>query len=83
LAINDGEDAKLAQKVAAANKLTAIIVPDPNREISIAYGVQVWPTVVSVGTSGLVTAIQFGTHTMTAAGRTASQAATSGRQAGM
>ena len=83
LAINDGEDAKLAQKVAAANKLTAIIVPDPNREISIAYGVQVWPTVVSVGTSGLVTAIQFGRHTMTAAGQTASQAATGGRQAGM
>ncbi|HZU45150.1 MAG TPA: TlpA disulfide reductase family protein [Terriglobales bacterium] len=82
LAINDGEDPKVAQEFANSNKLTATIVPDPNREISSAYGVQVWPTVVSVGTSGLVTAIQFGRHTMTVAGQPTSQAATGGRQAG-
>lgn len=65
LAINDGDDPKLARKVFDANKLTAILVPDPQREISIACGLQVWPTIVAIGRSGLVEAIQFSRHHMT------------------
>jgi peroxiredoxin len=60
LAINDGEPADVAKKVAAANRLTAIIVTDPKREISFAYGVTVWPTVVSIDAQGLVSDIRYG-----------------------
>jgi peroxiredoxin len=78
LAINDGDDAGTAQKAVESHKLTAIVVPDPKREISTAYGVRVWPTVISVGSTGLVTAIQFGRHTMTASGQPTAQAAAGG-----
>ena len=60
LAINDGESPDLIGKVAAENKLTATIVTDPKREISIAYGVNVWPTVIELDALGLVTGIRHG-----------------------
>jgi peroxiredoxin len=73
LAINDGDDPKLAQKVFDANKLTAILVPDPQREISTACGLQVWPTIVAVGSSGLVESIQFSRHHMEMSARSGAQ----------
>ena len=60
LAINDGDDPILAKKVAAENGLTATIVPDPQRDISLAYGVNIWPTIVLLDASGLVEGIRFG-----------------------
>lgn len=60
LAINDGEAPELAKKVAAKNGLSAIVVPDPERPISIAYGVNIWPTTIFLDASGLVKSIRYG-----------------------
>ena len=60
LAINDGEPADVAAKVFAANNFTATLVTDPARMISIAYGVSVWPTIVLVDASGVVTGVRYG-----------------------
>jgi len=60
LAINDGESVESARKAAYANKISATIVPDPERKISRAYGVSVWPTIVSVDDSGVVSGVQYG-----------------------
>jgi peroxiredoxin len=60
LAINDGEAPALAKKVAAENGLTAVVVPDPQRNISLAYGVNIWPTTVFLDASGLVRSIRYG-----------------------
>ncbi len=60
LATNDGEAPELVQKVAAENGLSAIVVPDPQREISAAYGVSIWPTIVSIDAFGLVREIRYG-----------------------
>jgi len=60
LAINDGEDPELAEKVGAENGLSAIIVADPERSISLVYGVNVWPTIVLLDAFGLVRKIRYG-----------------------
>lgn len=60
LAVNDGETAEAARAAAAANGISATIVPDPERRISGAYGVNIWPTIVSVDESGLVSGIIYG-----------------------
>jgi peroxiredoxin len=60
LAINDGETAEVAKKAAASHKLAVMLVTDPQRLISSAYGVSVWPTVVSIDASGVVTGIRYG-----------------------
>ena len=59
LAINDGEDRESAKRFAAANGVSAVVVTDPNRRISTVYGVNVWPTIVSVDAQGLVRAIRY------------------------
>lgn len=59
LAINDGDPAEVAAKTAASHKFTALVVPDPAREISAGYGVTVWPTVVSVDSFGVVSSIRY------------------------
>lgn len=60
LAINDGEARELAKRVAAENGLSAIIVPDPQRSISLAYGVNIWPTIVFIDAFGLVRKMRYG-----------------------
>ncbi len=60
LAINDGEASDLARKVAAEAGISAILVTDPKREISLAYGVDLWPTIVSVDATGLIAGIRHG-----------------------
>jgi peroxiredoxin len=60
LAVNDGEPAELARRVAAENRLSATLVTDPERRISLAYGVTVWPTIVFIDPSGLVRGIHQG-----------------------
>lgn len=54
LAVNDGESREVAEKAAGAAKLTAIVVPDPARSISRAYGVNAWPTLVFIDARGVV-----------------------------
>jgi hypothetical protein len=58
--INDGEDPELAKKVAAENGFTGVIVTDPERNISLAYGVTIWPTVIFLDAEGLVQSAQYG-----------------------
>jgi peroxiredoxin len=60
LAINDGEDPKLASSAAAQNGFTSIVVTDPDRKISVAYGVVLLPTIITLGSSGAVTGIKYG-----------------------
>ena len=60
LAINDGDDPASARAVAAESGITATVVADPKREISAAYGVSVWPTIVNVSPSGAVSGIRYG-----------------------
>ena len=60
LAINDGEAAEVAEKAAAENGLSANVVTDPARAISLAYGVNSWPTTVFVDALGLVRNLRFG-----------------------
>lgn len=60
LAINDGDDPAVARAVAAENGITAMLVTDPKREISLAYGVTQWPTIVTLDASGTVTGIRYG-----------------------
>ena len=62
LAINDGEPAELALKGAKENKLDAVIVTDPARSISSAYGVNTWPTTVTIDARGAIRGIRFGRH---------------------
>ncbi len=60
LAINDGEAPELAKKVAAQHGLSALVVTDPQRQISLAYGVNLWPTTVFVDSLGVVRDIRYG-----------------------
>lgn len=60
LAINDGEAPELAKKGAAENRLSVTLVPDPKRNISLAYGVNLWPTIVFLDAFGLVREIRYG-----------------------
>ena len=60
LAVNDGDDAEVARAVAAESGITATLVTDPKRDISLAYGVNLWPTIVSLNPSGIVTEIRYG-----------------------
>jgi len=63
LAVNDGEPTESAKRVAGENKLSATVVPDPDRQISRAYGVNIWPTIVSIDATGLVSGIRYGRMT--------------------
>jgi peroxiredoxin len=60
LAINDGDPEELATKVAGEYGVTALVVPDPDGQITRACGINVWPTLVFLDDSGLVTDIRFG-----------------------
>ena len=62
LAINDGEPLEVVNEITAEKGLTATIVSDAHRMISVAYGVNIWPTVVFLDASGVVTGIRYG-HT--------------------
>jgi peroxiredoxin len=60
LAINDGEAVEVAKQAAVENGLSATAVYDPRREISTAYGVNIWPTIIFVDALGLVRTIRYG-----------------------
>ncbi len=58
LAVNDGDPADLAKKIAAGNGMESNLVLDPHRRISGSYGVRVWPTTIYVNALGVITRIQ-------------------------
>jgi peroxiredoxin len=57
LAISDGEAAS------SSDLAPAIVVPDAKREIAKAYGVTMWPTIISIDESGIVRSIAYGRMT--------------------
>jgi peroxiredoxin len=82
LAINDGESPELAKRAAGQESLTATIVTDPRRQISRAYGVTIWPTIIGVDAFGVVRTIGFGRiHGDAAATSTAQNAGSNRRTA--
>ena len=60
LAINDGDPVETAKRVAAENRFSATLVTDPSRKISVAYGVDIWPTIISVDALGVARTIRQG-----------------------
>ena len=61
IAINDGDSADLARKIAGQNGFSAAsLTIDPRREIALAYGVRIWPTTVFIDSHGLVSDIPYG-----------------------
>jgi peroxiredoxin len=60
LAINDGDDPEVARAAAAEGGITATVVTDSRREIGLAYGVTLWPTIVILSESGIVAGIKLG-----------------------
>ena len=62
LAVNDGDAAEIARDVAWRHEFADALVIDPRREISRAYGVTAWPTVVLIDSRGVVSAVHSG-HT--------------------
>jgi peroxiredoxin len=60
IGINDGEEPKQIAEIRRTLDLTFPLMQDPNREIGRRYGVNCWPTTVSIGTDGRVDRVQFG-----------------------
>jgi hypothetical protein len=60
LAINSGESADLARAAASEGNWAAIPVSDPKSEISSAYGIKLWPTIVSLDASGKISSFRYG-----------------------
>jgi hypothetical protein len=60
LAINDGESGEFARGLAAIEAGEMIVVPDPARQISRAYGISLWPTTVFLDEQGIVRDIRLG-----------------------
>jgi hypothetical protein len=60
VAIDDGGDGQFARGLAAGEEGAIIVAPDPQRQISLAYGINLWPTVVWLDAEGLVRSVQFG-----------------------
>jgi hypothetical protein len=60
LAICDGDPLAVARQAAAQHGITALLVPDPDRDIAQACGIMLWPTTIFVDSSGLVSNIRHG-----------------------
>jgi peroxiredoxin len=60
IAVNDGEDPERARKAFKENNFTFKLVIDKDRTVSRLYGVNFWPTTVSINELGVVHQIQFG-----------------------
>ncbi len=60
LAVNGGEDPKRIAEFCREHELTLTVVPDPHRGIVRRYGVNCWPTTVTIGEDGRVERAQLG-----------------------
>lgn len=60
LAINGGEDRGVIAEVRGRHQLTFALIDDPQRSIATQYGVQCWPTTLSINSQGIIDSIQFG-----------------------
>src|SRR4030095_5015987 len=63
MAVGDGEAPEHIAEIAREQHLQFTLVADPDRRISRAYGVNCWPTTVSINENGLIDALHYGvTH---------------------
>ena len=63
LAINGGEDRTVLGDVRGRHNFTFPLIHDPLQSIAMQYGVQCWPTTMSINREGIVDHVQFGlTH---------------------
>jgi peroxiredoxin len=60
LAICDGDPVDTARHAAAQHGITALLVPDPDRDIAQACGITMWPTTIFVDSVGLVSNVRYG-----------------------
>jgi len=60
MAINGGEDHAAFTDIRCQSNLTFRVIPDRNQSIAELYGVQCWPTTVSINQEGIIDRIQFG-----------------------
>jgi peroxiredoxin len=60
LAVNGGEERTVLAEVCRQYHLTFPLLHDAGQRIARVYGVQCWPTTVSINPDGLVDHIQFG-----------------------
>ena len=60
VAIDDGTGGDYARGLATADQSAVVTVADPEGQIARAYGVNLWPTVVSLDPNGLVQDIRLG-----------------------
>jgi peroxiredoxin len=60
LAVNGGEERTVLAEVRRQHALNFTLIHDPGRRIAQLYGVQCWPTTVSITPDGIVDRIQFG-----------------------
>jgi peroxiredoxin len=60
LAISDGESAESASRTAKEHAFKATVIPDPLHEISSAYGINIWPTMILLNEQGVVTGVHYG-----------------------
>lgn len=60
LAVNGGEECSVIGEVRREHGLTFPLIRDPDQAIGIRYGVQCWPTTVSINEQGTVDRIHFG-----------------------
>lgn len=63
VAIADGEDAHRTGEISREHNLGFTLIPDPDRRNARQYGVNCWPTIVSINENGLVDFVHSGiTH---------------------
>ncbi len=60
LAVNGGEERTVLAETRRQHNLSFTLIPDPGQWIARLYGVQCWPTTVSINPDGIVDRIQFG-----------------------
>jgi peroxiredoxin len=60
IAVNSGEPVDVIAEVRKKFRLTFSLVPDPKGLIARQFGVQCWPTTISIGADGIVEHIQLG-----------------------
>jgi len=60
IAIGDGETSARPLDASLQNPATLISMPDADRSISRAYGINIWPTIVSIEVNGLISGVRYG-----------------------
>jgi len=55
-------DEQMAETLKRKYALNFPVIPDPTQQIAKRYGIQIWPTLISVDKKGVVGNVILGTH---------------------